>query len=125
MKHKGTPAYTPMCNSHLRFYFSDPKRVTFRNAVEERQFQTVKKIISSLPANKFEIIRELILPNGEHVDISDSYLRRRINQRAMDEGKQPGYYYRLFQRLTKRIAIELNYISVPEKEQTITWRFIP
>ncbi|MFY9175144.1 MAG: hypothetical protein WAO24_07370 [Peptococcia bacterium] len=109
---RGQRPYMPLCNHHLRFYFSNPERKKFRNEVERKQFLAAKKALNELSIGEYEIIREIINPKEKYLlDISNRYINSNVQAYCSENGSSPNKIYGLLRRVTDLIALDLEYVG--------------
>lgn len=108
---RGQRPYLPLCNHHLRFYFSNPERKEFRNEVERKQFLAAKKALNELSSKEYEIIREIINPQKQQLDIANRYINSNVQAYCSKSGSNPTKIYDLLRRVTDLIALDLEYIG--------------
>ncbi len=111
MGNRGVRPYLPLCNHHLRFYFSNPERTKFRNEVERKQFSAAKNTLNELSAKEYEIVREIINPQKQQLDIANRYINSNVQAYCSKSGSSPYKIYDLLRRVTDSIALDLEYIG--------------
>ena len=119
---RNVPAFTPMCNKILRFYFSDPNRESFQNDLARRQFEAARDSLEQLPRWDVDLLRSIIPFNDGCRDISDSYIPRRLNALSMNREKQ-NYFYDLLRRANNKIAVRMGYIEEKKLQEPLAWEF--
>ncbi len=119
---RNVPAFTPMCNRVLRFYFSNPNRESFQSDLARRQFEAARDSLEKLPRRDMDLLRSIVPYNDGCRDISDSYIPRRLNALGMSREKQ-NYFYDLLRKLNLEIAICMGYIEDKKPKAPISWEF--
>lgn len=104
------PAYTPLCNRHVRFYFSNPERQQFQDVVSERQFLAVKAAVSELPEQDRQWLKSVIFPSSRNADLLDAYIWQRLEMQGVSRAEVDRFSQMLL-RINRKIAISLGYVS--------------
>lgn len=106
---KRRPAYAPLVNKHLRFYFSNPERTHFETSVDEKQFKAVSDVVKQLTPRDFRTMQAIIKPRQDP-PVGDSYIGNNIEEIARLSNFNSKGLYSLFNAVSKNIAIQLEYI---------------
>ena len=100
---RGKPPWTPLVNSHMRFFFSCPDRQDFASVAERRKHVAVKTALDALRSPDREHIR-LIMTDGRPVHIVIRELSRGDKAAEITLFKQ-------LSRVSKLIAEKLHYVT--------------
>lgn len=111
------PEYMPMCNKHLRFYFSNPNRTEFRSYIAEKQFRAVERAISSVNEKERKWLNAII-PGRVNNDLLDSYIVRNLRNSGATNNEIEKFFTML-RKVNAKIAIDLGYIE--DNRKTIQW----
>ena len=114
---KRAPEYTPMCNKHLRFYFSNPNRTEFRSVLAQRQFSAVEKALKTLSTHERDWLKTII-PGTNGRDLLDSYIARNLKDSGSSAADIESFY-NLLRRVNIKIAICLEYAE--DNKEVIHW----
>ncbi len=104
------PAYTPLCNKILRFYFSDPQRTEFISVTAQRQFEAVKLALKSSSPYEIKLLHSIVPFKDKDQDLLDSYIQKRLLSLGLNREEQD-YFYNLLRSINYRIAVQLGYIE--------------
>lgn len=104
-----SPSYAPMCNQHLRFYLSNPKRTVFRDSLAEKQFKATQVVFESL-SPYWQAQLQQVLPNRDTYDLLDSYIYKRLRDSGASSCEIDSFYNTL-RFVHREIAIALGYIT--------------
>lgn len=66
---RGRPPWTPLVNSHMRFYFSCPDAQEFASFTERRKHDAVRLALDALTPHDRDHIR-LIMTSGEPINVA-------------------------------------------------------
>jgi len=111
-----SPPYTPLCNRHLRFYFSNPERTEFQDSIAERQFKAARDAVTAIPESDRQWLADIIWPTRSTGDLLDCYIGQRLENRGLSEQEIDRFYWLLL-RVNRQIAISLQYISPTTKNE--------
>jgi len=106
---KRDPAYTPMCNKHIRFYFSDPNRTSFDNKLSEKQFYAVQSVFQGLSKADY-LLLEKIMPYNGNMDLIDSYIIKNLHGQNATKNEMDSFFI-LLRKVNYQIAINMEYIT--------------
>lgn len=115
---KRDPAYSPLCNKHIRFYLADTNRQAFNNDLAEKQFRAVEKVFNTLSQNERNILT-LIMPMPERTtaDLIDSYIMDNLRRKEVSTNEVNRFWI-LLRHVNRLIAIEMGYIEEsPERNR--------
>lgn len=115
------PTYTPLCNHHLRFYLSDPRRLDFQSSVDEKQFRAVEQVLADAPAEELAQLKAVMLTPRRTNDLTDSYIPYTLRSLNYTD-EEVDEFYRKLSAINKRVAIVLGYIpGRGKRKEWITW----
>ncbi len=107
--------YTPLCNKHIRFYFSNPYRSEFKDYIAKKQFNAVKKVLSKQSEENIALLKKYVAHKKTRGDLFDDYIENNIKNSGCSK-KCAEYFFRLLYKINRSIAVELGYIPCPQEE---------
>ncbi len=100
---RGKPPWTPLVNSHLRFYFSCPDAQEFASFTERRKHDAVRLTLDALTPPDREHIRA-IMTDGRPIHIV-------IRELSEGDKEVETALFKQLSRVSRAIAEKLHYIT--------------
>ncbi|MGI5849446.1 MAG: hypothetical protein ACOX8Q_05210 [Christensenellales bacterium] len=98
---RGKPPWTPLVNSHMRFYFSNPDKQDFTSVTERRKHDAVRFALDALTPPNRERIR-LIMTDGRPIHMV-------IRELSQGDKAIETALFKTLSRTSRAIAEKLHY----------------